>query len=61
MLIIIVNNVSGAVCAAGHAEARVDVALGVRRARLEDLGLRRLRLQEADQSGEKEKTETKQS
>ena len=46
---------SGAVCVPCHVEAGVDVALGVRRARLQDLGFRRLRLQEADESGEADK------
>ena len=51
----IASIVSGAVCDPCHVEAGVDVALGVRRARLQDLGFRRLRLQEADESGETDK------
>ena len=43
---------SGAVGDPCHVEAGVDFALGVRRARLKDLGFRRLCLQEADESGE---------
>ena len=45
------DSFSGAVGDPCHVEAGVDFALGVRRARLQDLGFRRLRLQEADESG----------
>ena len=46
------DTLSGAVGDPCHVEAGVDFALGVRRARLQDLGFRRLCLQEADESGE---------
>ena len=46
---------AGAVGDPCHVEAGVDFALGVRRARLQDLGFRRLRLQEADESGKADK------
>ena len=48
---------AGAVGDPCHVEAGVDFALGVRRARLQDLGFRRLCLQEADESGKADTTD----
>ena len=55
--IILNDAVSGAVGDPCHVEAGVDFALGVRRARLQDLGFRRLCLQEADESGKADTTD----